>query len=462
MHEALPGTGAAVPRRPRVAIVSAVHPYPTDGGNKVVLAGLVRYFAERHGADAVSYVLVGPEPREPIPEPVHLRVVPRPGTARRLWGVTRRAVLGGASLQEGILWSPTTARRLRRVLADIEPDVVVLDTIRMAQYLDAVPESTRRTVCYVDDLYSERYRSMLDLVRDEPGVTVRPLASFAELIPRGLRRLTEWGPTQRRILRFESRRTAQSENRVARAVDTCLLVNDNETRRLRERVGGADIRTVVPLPQSIGGHAMRTHHGLPVFVIMGVLSGPHNDLAVRWLLSEVLPLLLRSVPQARIDVIGKNPSPEVTAMAAAAPGAVRLLGFVPDPLPHLTGACALLNPPRFASGIKLKVLDALAVGTPVVSTAAGADGLHTGAEHGVVIADSAAGFAAAMAELCDPVRNARVSAGARRHCTERFSRDAVFAQYDTLFPGPPNALAPTGPMRRPGVPVPTRATTTLR
>ena len=334
VREGLPATApvstADPARRPRVAIVSAVHPYPVDGGNKVVLAGLVRYFAERHGADAVTYVLVGPEPREHIPEPVRLCVVPRAGAARRLWGLVRRAALGGASLQEGVLWSTATQRELRRVLEELQPDVVVLDTIRMAQYLDAVPETTRRTVCYVDDLYSERYRSMLEMVREEPGVTVRPLASFAELVPRRLRWLTEWRPTQRTILRFESRRAARSENRVARAVDTCLLVNDNETERLRSRVGGADIRTVVPLPQSVGGGALRTHHGLPVFVIMGVLSGPHNDLAVRWLLGEVLPLLLAAVPHARIDVIGKNPSPEVRALAAATPGAVRLLGFVPD------------------------------------------------------------------------------------------------------------------------------------
>ena len=434
------------PTARRVVVLSAVYPYPMDGGNKVVLAGLIQYFADRFGAGNVHYVLVGAPPDESGPHPeVHLHVVPRPGTATRLWGVATRTVLGGHSFQESLLWSTSTRDAVGRVLASIGADVVVVDTVRMAQYLDALPATTTSRVCYVDDLYSERYRSLLSLLRERPEVTVRPLASFAPLVPGPLRRLTEWRPTQRAILTFEAARVARSEERVAREFDLCLLANENEAARLSARVPGADVRAIAPLPQSHepSGVARHVTPDEPVFVIMGVLSGPHNDLAVRWLIGEVLPHLLARVPHARIDVIGKSPSPEVRSLVARHPASVRLLGFVPDPTPHLTRACALLNPPWFASGIKLKVLDALALGIPVVSTAAGVDGVRTGADNGILVADAPDAFADAMQTLCDPEVNAAVSAAARHHSATAFSQEAVFDQYDGFFAADGSARTPS-------------------
>ena len=450
---------AAGGRTPRVAVLSAVFPEPPDGGNKVVLGGLVRYFASRLGAEHVHYILVGDAPAT-HDQPCVVHAVPRPSTRTRVRSVIGRTVLGPSSFQESLLWSPRIQEAVEQVLEDADIDVVVVDTVRMAQYITVRLARRRTTICYLDDLFSERYRSMLRLLDDTGAqVRLRPLATFAPMVPKPLRWLTDWRPTQRAILGLESRRVAHSEERTAREFDTCLLVNAGEAQRLRGRVTEhdprADIRAVVPLAQlsstvvprprsaiEAAGPLGRTFAGAPHFVVMGVMSAPHNDLAARWLVGEVVPRLLELVPGLRLDVIGRSPSPELRALARRVPDTVRLLGFVPDPVPHLQATCALLNPPRFASGVKLKVLDALAVGTPVVSTTAGIAGIGGDRTDGVFVADTPDDFAAAMSELCDPEVNTTASRAAARYCAERFSPEAVFAQYDAVFRGVVPPLPP--------------------
>lgn len=438
---------------PRVVFVSAVYPLPTDGGNKVVLAGLLRYFTERLGAENVHWVHVGDLPADSVPLDVPLHPVPGPGTLDRLQAVASRTLRARASLQESVLWSRATRTAILWTLATLDPDLVVVDTVRMSQYVDVLPVASAR-VCYLDDLFSERYRSMIDLMAERPDVRVRPLATFSRFVPERMRWLADWRPTQRALLALEAALVARSEERTAAEFDTCLLVNENETRRLRARsTDDADVRTIVPLARTTAdrGGAPRdrgTHSA--TYVVMGILSGPHNDIGVRWLVSEVLPLLWERTPDARVEVIGRDPSPELQQMTEAAGDRVQLLGWVDDVQAHLDDACALVNPPQYPSGIKLKVLDALAAGTPVVSTPSGVHGVVTGPGQGVLIAASAPDFADAMVRLRDPALNRETSAHGAEHHDRHFSLEAVFAHYDRLFD-------PHLPGTRPLVPTPRAA-----
>jgi glycosyltransferase involved in cell wall biosynthesis len=149
------------------------------------------------------------------------------------------------------------------------------------------------------------------------------------------------------------------------------------------------------------------------------------------MLRVVLPELLRRRPEARLRIIGRGASPELVALAGTFRGSVSLEGYVEDLDKALSGACALLMPLRFGSGVKIKVIEALARGLPVVTTPLGAEGLPTGAAEGLVLTD-VEHLADAAAGLIDPLANAQVGTAGRRFYERTFEPSAAARLYDPL------------------------------
>ncbi|OHU07022.1 glycosyl transferase family 1 [Mycobacterium syngnathidarum] len=414
-----------------VTFVSAVDPYPTDAGKKVVLAGFLEYFRDRFGPQHVHYLLVGGRPQPEFP--VTLHPLPKPARKATLAAVASRVPTGRASLQESLLHSPEVSRAVRAVLEEIDPDLEIYDTIRMAQYADQAHAD--RQLCYLDDLFSERYAAMLDAAARFPDVTMRPLGNFAEHVPSLLRPLADARLPQRALLRMEAALVRRSENRAALRFRRNLLVNAGEAVRLTARVadrGSADVIAVPPLVQP-PPFRQRQYDGAPDFVFIGLLSLPHNEDGVRSFLADVWPLVLKRMPKARLRIIGRECGRELAELAGRFGTSVTLEGYVDDLTGVLTSAAGLINHLRFGSGIKLKVIEALGRGLPVVSTSVGADGFAVGREHGVLIADQPVQFVEAMGDLTDPSRNREISDGARGQFDATFAKDAVFACYDEAF-----------------------------
>lgn len=414
-----------------VTLVSAVDPYPTDAGKKVVLAGFLEYFRERFGPDNVHYLLVGGHAQPAFPVTLH----PLPGPSRRaaLTAVATRLPAGRSTLQESLLYSAEVARRVAATTARISPDFEIYDTIRMAQYADEARAD--RQLCYLDDLFSERYAAMLDAGNRYPDVMIRPLGNFAEHVPGPLRPLADSKLPQRLLLRMEGLLARRSEDRAALRFRRNLLVNDGEAARLRSRVadrGTADVMAVPPLVKP-PPYRERQYGGAAEFVFVGLLSLPHNEDGVRAFLTDVWPSVLNRMPKARLRIIGRDCGPALAEMAGRHAESVTLEGYVDDLTEVLASAAGLINYLRFGSGIKLKVIEALGRGLPVVSTSVGADGFATGPEHGVLVADQAETFAEALCDLTDPARNRAVSEGARGQFDATYARDAVFACYERAF-----------------------------
>ncbi len=415
-----------------VAIISAVYPYPADSGKKVVLSGLVDYWLERVGDASLHYVLIGPRPA--TPSSIRLHCLSRPGRVEQLvnvawWTLTRRR----KSIQESMLYGRRLQSALRRVLDEIHADLEIFDTVRMGQYVSGMrPAVGRRRVIYLDDLFSVRYDKMLDALRQRSDVAIDPLGDFSAMVPGAFRQALRATAVQRAVLRFERALIAGREDESTRQFADCLLVNSEEVAVLRSRAGSTAVHTLTPLVKEPVNRPRR-YEGAPGFVFLGLLSLPHNDYAIRSFLTHQMPALLRLLPAARLVVVGRGARPDLRQLAARFGDRVEIRGYVEDLDGLLGGACAMINPLLFGSGIKLKVVEALARGLPVVSTGVGAEGIAAGPEEGCLVEDDVARHPELMAGLTDPLRNARLSENARRLYRQRYARAAVFREYDELF-----------------------------
>lgn len=163
-------------------------------------------------------------------------------------------------------------------------------------------------------------------------------------------------------------------------------------------------------------------------VFTGAMDYWPNVDAVSWFASEILPRLRAEWPALRFHVVGRHPAPAVRALAS---DAVVVTGTVPDVRPYLQHAAVVVAPLRLARGIQNKVLEAMAMGRPVVAARDCVEAIS--AERGSELLDAADADAfvrEAGALLRDPARAAAIGAAGRRRVLQDYSWDAHLAAFE--------------------------------
>jgi glycosyltransferase involved in cell wall biosynthesis len=161
--------------------------------------------------------------------------------------------------------------------------------------------------------------------------------------------------------------------------------------------------------------------GANTIVFTGAMDYPPNTDAALYLIEEILPLLQCTIPDTRVLIVGRDPTPRLVR-AGQRPG-VTVTGFVDDVRPYLEQATVFAAPLRFGAGIQNKVLEAMAMEVPVVASPLAADGLRTedGQQPPVAVARSAREFAELIGRrLRDRASNPAPDSAARCYVESHF------------------------------------------
>ena len=217
----------------------------------------------------------------------------------------------------------------------------------------------------------------------------------------------------------EAARYREVEVRLARASDMVWFASSADREALERVVPGIP-SAVVPTVHPPRGRGRAFDARSQLLFVGSFLHRPNED-AVRYFAREVLPLVRESLPEVELLVVG----PDAPAGLGADEG-VRVLGYVPDIAPLFASARVFVAPMRFGAGMKGKVGDALSYGLPVVTTGVGAEGMGLRHEEEVMLADTAADFAAAVVRLYrDEELWRRLSSNAYAHAERHFSPRVV-------------------------------------
>jgi glycosyltransferase involved in cell wall biosynthesis len=167
-------------------------------------------------------------------------------------------------------------------------------------------------------------------------------------------------------------------------------------------------------------------------IFTGAMSFPPNVTAVLHFYQDILPLIRRELPNVHVVIAGRDPAPQIAALASDPQ--VTVTGFVDDMRPWLARASLMVCPMVMGSGIKNKVLEAMAMARPVVATTMGVEALEVTSGQELVIADSAEAFAAATVTLLrDSVARRRIGMAGRDLVLRRYTWDACAASYDAIY-----------------------------
>ncbi|MBV8615359.1 MAG: glycosyltransferase [Acetobacteraceae bacterium] len=240
----------------------------------------------------------------------------------------------------------------------------------------------------------------------------------------------------------EAARLERLERWLWRATDRVLTPSEQEAVVARQLEPAARVVAVAPFCFRTFGASRASPPGARLLFVGGFAHTPNVD-ALAWFVTEILPLIRARVPAARLLAAGSHVPPRVWALSG--PAVTIRPDVPPETLRRLyLSARVAVVPLRYGAGVKLKVVEALREGVPLVSTGVGAQGLP-GLARVACVADDPARFADAACRLLndDAAWQARCAAQiayARAHFSEAVLRDGLLQALD---------LAPDGPRAMP-------------
>ena len=373
----------------KVLYVTSGFPYPLTSG----------YLRHYHLTDALSRAghrvtlasLIG---RSTTPEDIATMQsrVEHVITARRPRSRARRSI-GRAAELAGLRPADDVRALVELIRRNERFDVVLLSGKRTTPVLDAI--GTTPVVVDLCDATSQRLEGM---ARAASGVARRRILLELEFVRRAEQRL------------------------IGRAAN--LLVASERDRQAMTATGVRAKRLSI-LPNGVDASFWERRNdrlGEDLVVMTGVMDYEPNVDAATTLIESVMPIVRESIPSARLEIVGRDPTPELRAIAARAP-ATTVTGFVDDVRPHLEAASVFAAPLRFGAGIQNKVLEAMAMSVPSVTSTLAAAGLAIdGSIPPVATADEPHRFAEALTERLQAARrDPRPDWAARSYVVDHFS-----------------------------------------
>ena len=317
---------------------------------------------------------------------------------------TLRKILGGIAgpLPLTVLnyASKDVTSALSALLAEESFDAVQLESVHLLSYLDVIRKAPSRPT----------------VVADWHNIESELMARYASRIRNPAKRLVAYRTAQ--LLK-------QAEGKLLSEADAHLVVSQRERKLLHRRAPQAEVYVV---PNGVDMTAFKkTAEERVAFdnperktvLYVGSMDYHANVDAVSWFAREVWPRIVAQFPGFVFTIVGRNPGPGVRALASQN---IHVTGSVEDVRPYYATAAAVVVPLRVGSGTRLKILEAMAAGVPIVSTTLGAEGLDATGGLQLLIGDTPEEISSALLHLLQNPAQARALTEA--------AKALVGAQYD--------------------------------
>lgn len=354
-----------------ILFLSTWFPFPPDNGSKIRVHHLLRTLCEHHEVTLLSFAWDTARPKD-------FTSFHSQGVDMQIVSLNPFEVNQASALRTFLSPSPVASRpipAMRRLVSEVLQakafDAVVASTGMMATYALQAQYGTVRIL--------EGHNAMTRWARE--------------------RYATQTAPLQRVRCWLSWQKSRHHEARLFQHFDLVTMVSDQDRATcLNDLPGYRGPVAVVPNGVDCAHRRPGLNEIQPnTLVYNGALTYSANYDAMRYFLAEIYPLIRAQVPSARLTITGSTKGVDVSGLRLD--DSVHLTGYVADIRVPVSQSAVCVVPLRQGGGTRLKILEAMALGTPVVATSKGAEGLNVVHGEHLLIADEPAAFTEATVRV---------------------------------------------------------------
>jgi len=351
-----------------ILFVSPEIPYPPIGGHYLRTYNVLKLLSENHRIFFIGFVkdkeeLEFKKDFKKLCESFDVFFIQEDDFSFRFWLKVIRNLLSPYPYIKHKYYNKNASRRIREILSEGQIDLVHLDMLPMSTYYSDL--NSTPTILTNHNVESVRLHRWIQV---EKNIFIKSFLAYQYIKLRSY------------------------EKKMCPKFDKCVTVSSEDEKVLKKLCksdnfavipNGVDIEYFKPLEGPIVPNRL---------IWVGGMSGPYNSDAVDYFLDEILPLIRAKKPEVEVDFVGGYPTKKLKQQELKN-SHIKLHGFVDDTRPLVQKAAVFIAPIRSGSGTKIKVLNAMSLAKPVVTTSVGAEGISVEADKNIIIADDPKVFA---------------------------------------------------------------------
>ena len=392
--------------------------WPTDSGRKVSLYYYCKGLHDKYGYDIYIYSFLEHGQTEDLlkDKPDFIKEVRLASSVDKVSKVKNLLFKSIFTLtwplQCSLFYSKKNHDMIAGYANQINPEVIIVDMVRLAPYYDALKELNCKKIIDMDDMLSKRY------TRQIGGNTKTSIAGqYGTGMSGFLNSIIGLSFIKNSILRFESKLMEKAEIKYGQMYDSVVFVSQKECDELNSKIGCKS----VAVPMGVYRNAFENCRYQPTegneLCFVGNMAVAANADTLQMIVSEILPNIKSSY---KLTVIGKCPK-ELKEQYKSNPK-ISFTGRVDSIYEHASNASLFLAPIAYGSGIKTKILEAMAMQLPVITNSVGAEGIDLNNEEHFVVEDNYKVIAEKVDYYLEHKEEARIIAES--------GQKAVFALYE--------------------------------
>jgi glycosyltransferase involved in cell wall biosynthesis len=432
--------------KPKLLFLAHLLPWPLEGGGQIKSYHTLHQLSSYFDITMLAFIRGEAERQNVVPLQPLCRggintVLLQRSRWRDLAACIRAAGTGGSLLIERDA-SAAMGSAVRAALTSSQFAAVHVDHLQMMSF---VPSP--------DDPLLEGTRVILDQHNVEHHILQR-IAQIGQGTSLPLRWTARWDLP--RLRRFEQAACRRADRILVVSKEDASLVTEllgKEAAAEKIRITPIGVDTEYFMPgngnTNVGRHinaALAKPLRGPILTV-GTMYWPPNIDSVQWFCGKILPLVRKDLPEVRFQIVGAKPTPQVRNLGAVQPEVVSVTGTVPDVRPYMAACGVFVVPLRAGSGMRVKILQAMAMGLPIVSTSLGAEGIAVIQGQNILLADTDDDFAEAVTLILTyPALADRLGRAARELAVRQYSWGVAGQELLHVYHEEIGAPAPGPPM----------------
>ncbi len=396
----------------RILLLTPQRPYPPHQGTTLRNLNIIKELAKRHTVCVLTFLEPDQNPADPGPLPELCQWVDTIPVPQRTMPLRLRQMLTTRRPDMSWrLWSPTLAERLAMRLAEESFDVVSIEAIEMAPYLSTIEAARPQPRIIYDAHNAEWILQKRAFSTDIKQPRRWPAAIYSWI---------QW----HRLMRYEADLMQRTAYTVAMSEqDKAALYQINPAASLLIVPNGVDLTAYSQFKGTSIAYDL---------VFTGKMDFRPNIDAVLWFGQQVLPLIQTQRPETTFAIVGQRPHPRLDILANMP--TITITGYVDDTRPYIAGAMVYVAPLRVGGGTRLKILEAMSMSKPIVSTSVGAEGFPVTNGQELVLADDPQTYAQAVLDLLNnPLRRNQLGQAGLAFAQANYGWDALIPRLEQIY-----------------------------